>query len=329
VFSRSQQPRYPCTIARIVTESRDRPADRFRSSGLAAGLAEGLRMLPPSAKASWTVDIAPVGISIAVDAAGRPAMGVVCIDKLVGTVDVRTRAPSDLQAAAEWIATLVVDLESDTGEAPRRLRVRHTELVAPLERASGKPVAVTPLPSVDSALVQVRSALGAPPVVHLPWCSGSWAAWGPVQTEIEPLFESAGRYWKAAPWRARSDAEPVTIDIGGTRWYCVVLGQSGVTFGLGVYSRASDLSEASGAPEAALASIEGIVLTLSFDRKRDVPEAIADEVRRHRWQLPARNVYPSLLATNIPAGVLTAEHMSILRSALDAVASGEMTPWPD
>ncbi|MCK6547317.1 hypothetical protein L6R52_15810 [Myxococcota bacterium] len=124
--------------------------------------------------------------------------------------------------------------------------------------------------------------------------------------DVARMFRSAARLWRAAPWRALSDAEAIGLDIPalGIEGACLsVVGQAEEVFGFVLFESAdafTSFQETAGGfdPELGDELPEDLgppMLSLTFDAKDVIPDSIVEEVARNGWELgdPAR--YPVVL----------------------------------
>ncbi len=114
---------------------------------------------------------------------------------------------------------------------------------------------------------------------------------------LRGFYQAAADYYRAAPWR--SLGYEATIEIKSDRfpggpWYAVVMGQSGLTFGVALYEdltllsrlRRGELSDEENARET-------VALTVTFGDETDVPVADAEAVHEHGFALASSTAYPS------------------------------------
>lgn len=110
------------------------------------------------------------------------------------------------------------------------------------------------------------------------------------------FFTAASDYYRLAPWRKVGDGTAIQIECDRYRsgpWYAVVMGQSGVTFGLALYEDLRHLRRIWTADLTDEENARGSeALTVTLGEEFESPPADVDAALKHGWPLPAPGVYP-------------------------------------
>jgi hypothetical protein len=207
------------------------------------------------------------------------------------------------------------------------VRVRHAAVAAALRDAAlpGAPrVTVSPLRDLDAAASHLISHLiGAP--VDRPVAASSpetWTAWGLGRPAVADLFRAAAAFHRAAPWRELQNEDVLQFaSPSGGAWTVCVMGAGGQQFGVVLYEDADDFRRLIevGEPRKKLHAMRSAVLSLSFDRRADLPPRMRKEILAAGWEIAGPDAYPSLIAINTPGGGVTAAQGAELTVALRAV----------
>jgi hypothetical protein len=150
----------------------------------------------------------------------------------------------------------------------------------------------------------------------------TWAAWDLPRDRIATLFATSARFYRAAPWRTIGEHRILRAVVpGGRTWWVVVLGKLGVQLGLTLNERASDLERILTADdlEQAVGKTEGVIVTLTFDKRSEVPAGVRREIRRAAWEIAGSAAYPSLMSFNSLDDDTTQRAVADLVVLLDAV----------
>jgi hypothetical protein len=110
---------------------------------------------------------------------------------------------------------------------------------------------------------------------------------GSTPGAVERLFDAAARYADYAPWRIVDDRAMLTFTSLGPRpsmTFGTILGNAGVTFGLGVYFDVDSAYDAHEGRRDHLSLAD--TLSLTFDPPGRVDRCVIDEVKRYGWRRP-------------------------------------------
>ena len=281
----------------------------------------------PRAGVAWEADLVPLPISFGDDADARPAGLLVVADGFVLHHDVLAHPPVDVGDVADLLAQAIRTAAARVGAAPSRVRVRHAAVAAALREAAlpGAPrVTVSPLRDLDAAASHLISHLtGAP--VDRPVAASSpetWTAWGLGRPAIADLFRAAAAFHRAAPWRELQNEDVLQFaSPSGSAWTVCVMGAGGQQFGVVLYEDAGDFRRIieAGDPKKGFRAMRSPVLSVTFDRRADLPPRMRKEILAAGWEVAGPDAYPTLMAINTPGGGVTAAQGADLNSALRSV----------
>jgi hypothetical protein len=101
---------------------------------------------------------------------------------------------------------------------------------------------------------------------------------------------------------------------GGHRWTVTILGNAGIEFGVVLYENRDDLISVleSDNPRETFLQLTGAVISMTFERERDLPPPMVKEVRRAGWEVAAPRAWPYLYTYNSIAGGLTSRNVEDL-----------------
>jgi len=223
----------------------------------------------------------------------RPEI-VLLMDPVTGlVVNVNAFKPSEsAEEFAGWIADQAAGLQRHTEH--RRLRTNDHEL-APLLReklAGNWDVVVGPTPEADEALASLAASLSAPPG------AGGHFADGATPEAVGRFFAAAAPVFRAAPWRAATDAQVLAVNaprFGYEGASLSIIGALGESFGLVVYASMEDyLSVVRIAIRGAPVEGPGVpTFAVNFDQATEVPRRLRQEAKRHGWPVQ-RGGFPTI-----------------------------------
>ncbi len=311
----------PCGSGRKYKDcclERDRRARRTKAPG--SGVPPGVE-LPHQ----WAVNLSPFPAGITSNAKARLAIVLLEAGGYVVHQDLVDGPPTDADGVAGLLAAAIAAAAAETNVWPTTVTVRHAALVAPLlARLADHGVTVTAsavLPGLDRALVSLHEHLNRSPIVHVPAMPETWAGWGLPEALVADLFRAAAAYHRAAPWRWVANVQVIAAAMpNGRSWTLCLLGNAGQEFGLALYGAASDMQRLIGAREMdAYLVVDGPVLSVTFDPRRDQPPAMQREVAARGWEVAGRDAWPLLMAQNTLGAGVSEEDVHDLIACLLAV----------
>lgn len=254
-----------------------------RPAGLAAFAAGGELIAVRRQVPAWVMDPEPY----------RPEL-VLLMDPVTGlVVNLNTFKPSEpVEGLARWIADQAAGLPRHVEQ--RRLRINDGEL-APLLReklAGDWDVVVGPTPEAEEALASLTASLSAPPG------AGGHFADGATPEVVGRFFAAAAPIFRAAPWRAATDAQVLAVDAPqfGYEGACLsIIGALGESLGLLVYASMEDyLSVLRTAIRGAAVNGLGVsTFAVNFDQATEVPRRLRQEAKRQGWSVE-RGGFPTI-----------------------------------
>lgn len=240
--------------------------------------------------------------------------------ELPGSVVVSLRVidPESPLRFEETLAEAMRDPVEGPARTPRRIRVPEQALADALEGTIGSEttVVVAPVPELDTVFAQVMGGITKLDTVDKYLADEDISA-----GVVAGFFSATSAYYRAAPWRHILDREVVRIDIPAldVEGRCLsIIGASGESPGFVLYPSVENFVAFSTKPvpiptEEALRKAppppESRILSLSFERKKDLPPSMLEEIEEHGWEVAGARAYPS--ATALDEDVLeheTTEH---------------------
>lgn len=317
-----------------------------KSRGAAQTLTPELRALAAAAGA-WQADIVPVPAGLRDDPAARPGTALVMADEVAVYVEVLPRPSPEPEEVARTLMTGLLAGRERVGTLPPAVEVRHEEVAEALREPlveHGVSVKCVPrLASVEEFAVGFAASLGSPGGWPIPSGSEVWAGWGLPEEWIASLFAAAAAYYRAAPWVWLESERIIAAEMpDGHAWFPQVLGHAGQEFGLAVYERGDDLLHGLLASEVeeAFRHLAGRLLSLTYNRRDELPRPMQREVASAGWPVAAPEAYPVLMVMSTPAGGLTRRDAADLVALLEAIgrfvaehgealAAGDAVRWRD
>lgn len=219
--------------------------------------------------------------------------------KVVGIKPIDPRAPGSF---AEGLKEAMANPAEGPRRKPARIRVPSAELAESLRTAVGDEIGihVAPVPELDeivASLAEHLQTVGEEPAyldgVMAPTVAGS-------------LFTAAARLFALAPWRHVAEDQVIRVDIPALdidgAALCII-GGNGQDCGLLLFRSLKDYEEfstlADGADRVAAPPVvvtRWSLLSLSFNRKRDTPPRMLEEIARYRWPVAGSKAYPIVMA---------------------------------
>lgn len=296
-----------CCQEKDLAEEEELALGELASEAFQALLASGIE------EVSWQVALVPLGIQVEDDRNARPAVLLVAMGPVPLHVDLVSDPPAEPAEVAALLAQGIRSAADQAGGLPSRIEVRDPEIARLLTEALAAPeVALAASPSLD-ALDQLAQGLmqavagGPPPGFTSP---DTWAAWELPREQVAALFRAAAAFYRAAPWRFLNNLQLLHATLpGGSSWTACVLGNGGEEFGLALYAEIEDFIRQVEAehPAEAFVGLQAPVLSLTFDRRGDLPRPMQREVAAAGWEVAGTDAYPVLVALNSPEGVGEAE----------------------
>ena len=291
----------------------------------------GADLREPHLGADWQADLVAVPtMGIGDDPDARPAMALVAANGFIVHMDLIAHPPTDHDAIGVAIGQAVVAAMETTGQRPSMVSVRFAALLEGVRSAlAGKRIDVrvrAELRGLDAMVADFdRQVLGRGAPVEMsarPGTPQTWMGWGLPRELIGELFAAAAEYFRAAPWEVFDDNLPLMAHTpGGAHWVVDVMGSAGETFGLAMYASLDDLTSMYSAPspEQAFDDLHDAVLSISFNRRDELPKPMRREVKEAGWEIAGLAAYPLLFALNTPAAGVTEKQMRDLTAVLHAM----------
>lgn len=112
------------------------------------------------------------------------------------------------------------------------------------------------------------------------------------------VYEAAAAFFQRAPWKRVGHEAAIQVEcakFSGGPWYAVLMGQSGLTFGLTLYEDLDALREmwTSNRDDRENAR-RSVATTITFGEEWDVAAADVEAARQHGWPIARSDAYPEI-----------------------------------
>jgi hypothetical protein len=288
---------------------------------------EGIRK-----EVEWAADAFALPIAVADIRSPRPVAVLVTAGDLVVHTDILGSLRGEPAAVAEalerGLTSAAGSAAGSAGAWPERVVVRHAEVAAELgPRLRGQEVAVEvgDAPGLAAAATSLLDHMAGWSLWPPPCTTERWRGWDLPGSLVGELFDAAADFYRVAPWTVVENLQaPRALLPAGRSWSCCVMGAGGDEFGLAMYGDPEDFARtATRGLAGGLAGMAGPVVSVTFDRVREVPAAAMHEVRTNGWKLAGPAAYPRLMTINTPGGGVSeacAQDLLLLLRALPAWA---------
>jgi hypothetical protein len=126
---------------------------------------------------------------------------------------------------------------------------------------------------------------------------------GMTNEHMRAFYEAAAEFRRRAPWRGVPMDAVLRVDRiepAGPAWHGVVMGQSGMTYGVALYESLDDLLRLmSGAIEANEDAIKIPALSMTFGEAFDITPRDLDAQQRERWPVEGTEGYPNAVRLDL------------------------------
>ena len=114
--------------------------------------------------------------------------------------------------------------------------------------------------------------------------------------QVAGLYGAAAGFYQRAPWRKLGYETAIKVECDkfeSSPWYAVVMGQSGLTFGVSLYENLNILRKMwSGRITEEVNARETVALTLLFGDETEISVLDLEKVRKHDWDVAGPEAYP-------------------------------------
>jgi hypothetical protein len=122
---------------------------------------------------------------------------------------------------------------------------------------------------------------------------------GVTAEQVAGVYEAAAAFYRKALWRKLGYEATIKVEcekFESGPWYGLVMGQSGLTFGVSLYDDLEILKKIwSGRMTEAENTRETVALTLLFGEKMEISPRDLEAIRSHGWKVAGPAAYPLLL----------------------------------
>ena len=117
--------------------------------------------------------------------------------------------------------------------------------------------------------------------------------------QVAGLYGAAAGFYQRAPWRKLGYETAIKVECDkfeSSPWYAVVMGQSGLTFGVSLYENLNILRKMwSGRITEEVNARETVALTLLFGDETEISVLDLEAVRKHGWDVAGPEAYPLII----------------------------------
>ena len=121
---------------------------------------------------------------------------------------------------------------------------------------------------------------------------------GITPDQVAGFYRAAAGFYRRAPWRKLGYETAIKVECDRFEsgpWYAVVMGQSGLTFGMALYEDLKALGKLwAGEMSDEENARETVALTVTFDDETEISAADLDASRRLGWEVAGPEAYPSI-----------------------------------
>ena len=217
-------------------------------------------------------------------------------DLIVGSAIIDPRVPVPFAMTLEHAMQ-----QPDAGppRRPSRIRVPDASLAEELRESAARDldIVVAPVPELDAAFADLSATMGEDMNSYL---EGGAIAPAVVAT----FFQAAEILYRIAPWRQVAEFQVVHADIPrlAVKDACLsIIGGGGESYGLLLFRSIEDyrsFTNAVSAPRQPRPNGRQSLLSVSFDRKKDIPPPMLREIEKHRWPVAGTKAYPAVISVD-------------------------------
>lgn len=172
------------------------------------------------------------------------------------------------------------------------------KLLAPLAEHSVRCEYRASMLLLDKALRKMCAFISGPD--HIPSLTGVPGVTIPL---LEELYQAAYSFHQAAPWRWLPDDYPIEVECGDRKWYAVVMGNAGISFGLAGYQSLDDLDLLYSGLDENVEETKTSGISLTFDEPMFSSFDDLDAIDKYGWPVAGETAYPCVVKY-IPPGDL-------------------------
>ena len=153
--------------------------------------------------------------------------------------------------------------------------------------------------------------------------------------QVAGLYRAAAGFYRKAPWRKLGYEAAIKVECDKFEsgpWYAVVMGQSGLTFGVSLYEDLKLLRKLwSGRLTEEENARETVALTLLFGDETEISVLDLEAVRRHGWDVAGPGAYPLIFRKERGMTVRPplAWELELMESCLQAIPAFMARHRPD
>ncbi|MBL8793133.1 MAG: tetratricopeptide repeat protein [Planctomycetia bacterium] len=111
---------------------------------------------------------------------------------------------------------------------------------------------------------------------------------------VGSFFSAAAEHYRLAPWRLVGDSGTIRVECDrfqGGPWYAIVMGQSGLTFGLALYE---DINQLRKLRRNQSSDHDMVALSVTFGNEQNLSVNDLDALHRHGWPVAGPEAFPGI-----------------------------------
>jgi tetratricopeptide (TPR) repeat protein len=263
---------------------------------------EELRDLPQQAGETWQADIKRLATWVNTDVEPRRPWLAIVVNRSTDKILAQNLTTDEPTAKLLWetIARAMTNPAIDEPHRPASIELgcgaNRAELTARLDAIAVRHSVHENLDMVDFLVQDLSQHLAASTSDCLP---GLLDSPGVTEDHVEQFFDAAAAFYRQAPWNRVPGDVVIKVQCSAFQtdtWYAVVMGQSGMSYGLSMYDDWKMLKRllcGQIAPEEHQRRVSSLAVT--FGEEFEMAAADADAADRLGWPVAAPEAYPHAL----------------------------------
>jgi tetratricopeptide (TPR) repeat protein len=253
----------------------------------------------PQYPETWHLGIRELKLGLPADPAGiaYPVMILLNWDtRNVQAFEVFAGEPKS-QDALEFIQNTLSKPSEDLSQPPHRpkyLLLEDEQLVDKLQPALKKldiQVQITDRLAIIDEIVKAMERVVTATLIDIP---GLLSSKGVTAELVGDVFEAAAEFYRAKPWEAFADNQPLKVRIlpRGRERYILILGRGGVQFGIVQHKQLGDFASVFSSLDPLSEMPPDGWHTFFFERREELPGADLDAIQHHKWPVAGEDAFP-------------------------------------
>jgi tetratricopeptide (TPR) repeat protein len=253
----------------------------------------------PQYQETWHLGIRELKLGLSTDPAGLayPVMILLNWDtRNIQAFEVFAGEPKS-QDALEFIQNTISKPSEDLSQPPHRpkhLLLEDEKLgdtLQPALKNLGIHVQITDRLEIIDQIVNAMEHEIRATLIDIP---GLLTAEGVTSDLVGDVFEAAAEFYRAKPWEALADNQPLKVKIlpRGRERYILVLGQGGVQFGLVQHKQIKDFASIFSSLDPLSEVPPDGWHTFFFEHREELPGADLDAIQHYQWPIANEEAFP-------------------------------------